>query len=226
VEEQFYLVFGALIFLVPRQHVILAITVALVGKVALFGVYGQVDADSTALRIIFSYQEAILLGVLLAFAMNHRPVYERVARWLGSGAALGIVVVALMAWLLTHRMHAASHWDAEISYVLMTLLVAAVAIRVRPRLLEGGLLVHIGKVSYGMYLLHMIVFSTAKKLPGGDSPWVCFVVTTVGTVVAASIAYRYFEAPIIRWYKQRLSPVEAATPKPADPAVTASQSLG
>ncbi|MDE3084579.1 MAG: acyltransferase, partial [Verrucomicrobiota bacterium] len=93
-------------------------------------------------------------------------------------------------------------------------------------LLRGRGLVHIGKISYGIYLLHMFILSSVKKIPGGDQPGLCFLLTTALVVMLASVVYRYFEQPIIRFYKNRLSPLASAPTVPrqaTDPALPASQ---
>ena len=86
------------------------------------------------------------------------------------------------------------------------LLLIGLVVRANTPILGGRLLAHIGKVSYGIYLLHMFVFSTVKKLPGGQNVWLSFLVTAALTVILASLVYHYFERPIIRFYKRRFSP--------------------
>lgn len=213
VEEQFYLVFGLAILLAPRRFLVPTLVVALVVKFMTFQFIGNVDEDSTALRIAFSYQEAILWGVLLGFALNVPSIYERVRAVLGRGWMPVALAAGLLGWITVHPMQTQSTWDAEVMYVMMTLLVAAVVIRRTVPGLDLPILVHIGKVSYGIYLLHMIVFSAAKKLPFGDSPTGVFVLTVGGSIVAASLVYWSFERPIIRWYKQRLSPTKMGRPE-------------
>ena len=69
-EEQFYLVFGLLFVLVRRRALVGVAAGALLLKAAVYAAFGNVDTLSPWWRVIFSYQEAILWGVLLAFALD------------------------------------------------------------------------------------------------------------------------------------------------------------
>lgn len=207
VEEQFYLLFGLLVVLFSTRHLVVAIVAALITKVAFFTMGGVDSTGSTLWRVLFSYQEPILWGVLLAYALNDPAIYARLARWLGRTLVLVGLAAGLVMWFCLHPMISPTSWDAEITYLAMTFLVAGVVMRSWSPLLNAAPLAYIGKISYGIYLLHMIAFSVAKKLPGGTNPWLCLLVTTALSLVLAGITYRWFELPIINWYKRRLSPM-------------------
>ncbi|MBI3875442.1 MAG: acyltransferase [Verrucomicrobia bacterium] len=123
-------------------------------------------------------------------------------------AVLGL---ALAAWVSLHPMRSQSSWDAQALYALMTLTLASLVIRPPTRALDGRFLAHVGKVSYGIYLLHMFVISSVKKLPGAASPEMCFLVSSTLVILIASLVYKWFEFPLIRFYKQRLSPLGPQT---------------
>ena len=76
---------------------------------------------------------------------------------------------------------------------------------------------HVGKISYGIYLLHMFVISSVKKLPGGTSPALCFLASSIAVIVVASLVYKYFEYPIITFYKAKLSPLNSERKVAAHP---------
>jgi peptidoglycan/LPS O-acetylase OafA/YrhL len=80
---------------------------------------------------------------------------------------------------------------------------------------------HVGKISYGIYLLHMFVISAVKKLPGGTEPWVCFALSTALVIPFASVVYRCFEEPIIRYYKKRFAAPAPSSPAPESAIVAA-----
>ncbi|MDE3084106.1 MAG: acyltransferase, partial [Verrucomicrobiota bacterium] len=123
VEEQFYLVFSLLLFWSNRRFVIGAALAAWCIKVVVYSAFGQIDAGSTLWRVIFSYQEPILLGVLAAFALNHRRCYDALARWLGTPLAPAALGGGLGAWLCFHSMAGQNAWDAQLLYLLMALIV-------------------------------------------------------------------------------------------------------
>lgn len=207
VEEQFYLCFGLLLFLFPRRAVVALAAGALALKFAIFQSIGAVDVHSTVWRIVFSYQEPILLGVLLGFALNCRAIHERAARWLHSRALATSTWVLLAGWLVLHPIQTQSTWDAQVLFALMTLAVAFCAVRPSTRWLEGPVLTQIGKVSYGIYLMHWLVLVGVYRVVPGLSafPGVDVLITMVVVVVLASVVYRYLESPIIACAKRSAS---------------------
>ncbi|HSY16748.1 MAG TPA: acyltransferase [Candidatus Acidoferrales bacterium] len=225
VEEQFYLAFGLLLFYTRNRTVIVATLAALLVKFFVYETYGAVDAGSTFWRVVFSYREPILFGVLAAFALNRRRVFELFQRGLDSALAITLLSLATAGWLCMHLMRHESFWDAQLLYLLMTMTVIGLAIRPATAVLDNRLMTHIGKISYGIYLLHMFVIVAVRKMPGGGSPAICFFFSTLVVIIVASLVYQYFERPIIVFYKRKFSPYNTTAAFPATqegiPAVSA-----
>jgi len=218
VEEQFYLVFGLLLVVLPRRWLVGTLVAGLSIKFGVYQILGNVDVDSALLRVLFSYQEAILWGVLLAFALDHRGFYRLFEGLFRHSWLPAILFAAIAGYLLGHRMRSQSTWDAELLYAAMTVIVAGLVIRRRTPILSAPLPVFIGKTSYGIYLLHMLVIGAVKKLPGGSQPVVCLLASAAIVIPLAALVYHYFELPIIRYYKSRLSP-GLSPPRKAYPRV-------
>jgi len=77
-------------------------------------------------------------------------------------------------------------------------------------------LIYLGRISYGMYLLHMLVLNAIRKQLGAW-PLLTLLATVGGVTALAGISYRYFESPFITFSKRRLmvrkrgaKPVQAA----------------
>ena len=210
VEEQFYIAFGLLLFFAHRRLVLAALFAALAVKITVYQLFGALDAGSAVWRVIFSYREPILYGVLAAFALNQRTCYEAFQRRLNSKWTVAILGVAITAWLCRHPMQHESFLDAQLLYLLMTLLVVGLVVQPAIPLLGGRFLTHVGKISYGIYLMHMFVISAVRKLPGGTSPFFCFVLSSAAAIFVASLVYQFFERPIIAFYKKRFSPLNSA----------------
>lgn len=213
VEEQFYLVFGLLLLFAGRRWVIGLALAAWLAKFFVYQTLGNVDVGSTLWRVVFSYQEPILLGVLTAFALNLRRHYEKAARWLGRAWVPVVVGAATAAWVIFHPMETESTWDAQLLYLLMTLVLICLVVRPATPMLGGRFMAHVGKVSYGIYLLHMFFVSAVKKVPGGRSPLLCFLASSIAVIAAASLVYKFFEHPIIAFYKRKLSPLDSSHAK-------------
>src|SRR6185437_11499979 len=150
VEEQFYLVFGLLLFFASRRVVVGAALVALICKPVVFATLGNVDVDSTLWRVIFSYQEPVLFGVLTAFVLNTRPGYELLARYLGRAWMPACLGTAIALWVGAHSMQTQSSWAAQFLYLLMTLTLAALVIQPGMPVVCSRFMIHIGRVSYGI----------------------------------------------------------------------------
>ncbi len=177
--------------------------------------FGVLDAGSTLWRVVFSYREPILFGVLAAFILNRRQWFELFRRGLNSAPAIAFLGLATSAWLCAHLMQHESFWDAQLLYLLMTLTVISLVVRPATPFVGGRFMAHIGKISYGIYLLHMFVISAVMKLPGGKTPLPCFLSSTVAVVIVASLVYKFFEQPIISFYKRKLSPLNATAARPS-----------
>jgi peptidoglycan/LPS O-acetylase OafA/YrhL len=222
VEEQFYIAFGLILFFCRRPAVILIISAALLIKVFVYQLFGAVDAHSQFFLVLFSYREPILLGVLAAFALNTEKGFGILKKWMGTGSVTVSAGVAIAAWLSRHAMQHESAWDSQLLYLLMTIFLIGVVMRPSVPVLGGRVLTHIGKISYGIYLLHMFVGSSVRKLPWGENTWFSFITMSVLTILLASLVYKYFEEPIIKFYKKKFSPGSGTRISPPGEVVTPS----
>ncbi len=200
VEEQFYLVFSQMLRWLRRGVLLAVIVVSLVAKITLLNL-GWVDHRSSVVRIVLSYQEPILLGVLLAFAVQTRAGYRIVKNHIAHPVTLVLLGVALVGLLAAVEMTDRSAMVTQLAYVLMVMVIAGCAVRDNIPVLGSRLLNHIGKISYGIYLLHMLVIIAVKRYVTAE-PGLILLLSSVGVTVLASIVYRYFEYPILQ-YKHR-----------------------
>lgn len=227
VEEQFYIAFGLILFFCRRPTVISIISAALFIKIFVYQLFGPVDAHSRLLLVLFSYREPILWGVLAAFALNTKTGYDILKKWAGLGWVTLSAGVGMAAWLSLHTMQHESAWDSQLLYLLMTLFLIGVVMRPKVPILSGRVLTHIGKISYGIYLLHMFIRSSMKRLPWGENVWPSFLTMTVLTIIVASLVYKYFEEPIIKFYKRKFSPGNSAhVSSPGEVTIPGVESLG
>lgn len=221
VEEQFYLVFGFLMVCCSRRVLIPLAMLVCVLKPTVFYFFGPIDTDSMLWRVVFSYHEPILMGVLTAFLLNHRPAYEVLAKILARPAVLAAVLLSLFGSLSLYAFEGKSSIPAQGLYVLMILtLVASVMRRTMPVLTTQPFL-HWGRISYGMYLMHMFVLIAVwKYVP--FPPTMSFVFVLASLTALASFSYKYFESPLINYFRKRLSvprrvPVRIASAVTAEP---------
>lgn len=205
-EEQFYVVFGLGIVLLSTRSLVAGIGVLLLGKVALLAAYPELESLSPVARAVLSYQEPILYGVLLAYALNTPRGYAIVRSVVGPPAITLLWAAATAAFMFLHLPERQSGFDAQVLYLLFAVVVGGTVIR------RGGnhrLLVPIAKigvVSYGIYLLHMLPVSATRRFEALQNTYSCFLATLIIVLPLAFALHRWFEAPIIRYYKARFGP--------------------
>lgn len=203
VEEQFYLVFGLTVFLVPPAIWIRICAMALIAKIVLFS-SGLIPWTAPWWRILFSYQESILLGVLLAYLLQTKVFFE-FARFL-TNSRHAVQLLSLFAALLlcVAVIPHSSRADALTLYVLFSVITLASIFTPHLPTFRSKPLIFIGRISYGIYLFHMLFVNFGKRmLP--DSPWLAFIVSTTLVILFAALLNRLIERPIQTFYKTRFS---------------------
>jgi peptidoglycan/LPS O-acetylase OafA/YrhL len=146
--------------------------------------------------------------VLLAFALRS-PLRERLMRaTAGPMLAAWAVLLVLLAC-----------WPGDVQgaprlafHLVATLLLAGIVLHPGSRVvraLEWHPLAFVGTVSYGVYLLHVIVLDATQRvlarLHVEALGVTAFVVCALGTVALAALSYRVFERPLLR-LKDRFQP--------------------
>ncbi|MCB9681242.1 MAG: acyltransferase [Alphaproteobacteria bacterium] len=219
IEEQFYLAWPLLVAVLPRRALV-AVAVAAVAVAPWLRAQVFSPDDLAAYMYTWCRMDALALGALGALAWHHRVAgFVRATQVLAWPAALGGVALALSGWMDNQD----ETW-AVVGYSvvagLTTVVVLGLASGGAPslrRLLSWAPLAHVGKVSYGIYLLHPIVLvAAAAVVPRlGLDPTAGPVqgVLTQVAVVAASVAvatlvYRTIEAPLLG-LKDKLAPYGA-----------------
>ena len=210
-EEQFYLVWPPLLAWLGRWSLWPLGAVLLLNQLLNFGVLAAMwpamataQAQLNILQITFT---PILLGVLLAFALRSslRAVLKRVT----SGPML-------ITWALLLAVLAC--WPGDVQglprlafHLVATVLLAGIVLQPDSslvRALEWTPLAFIGTVSYGVYLLHVLVLDLTQRVLGRlhiEAPGAAFIVCAIGTIALAALSYRVFERPLLR-LKDRWQP--------------------
>jgi peptidoglycan/LPS O-acetylase OafA/YrhL len=200
-EEQFYAVFGALFRWLSSRWILAVAGLALAAKLISYATVGPEAMAQGPLSIVFSYREPIVLGVLLAYGLATERG-RSIAAWLGKPGPMLTLGGAIVTMLLATPLGDHNLPLGELLYVLMTALVAG-AVTGKPfAVLEAAPMTHVGRVSYGIYLLHMLTLDPLKRLLP-TSPWLVLALGAVMSVVAATIANRVIERPVARWRARR-----------------------
>ena len=134
-------------------------------------------------------------------------------------------ILQIIAWgvllvsVLYKPLHLFSFIDKEIHAIFYIIIILNVSTNKKTLLkLENRFLDFIGKISYGMYVFHMIVlvatsYFLTKVLnyqPTGSIPdyFIVYSIVIVGTIVLASLSYYYFESYFLK-LKGKYSKIES-----------------
>lgn len=216
-EEQFYLVWPPVLLValgfLSHGRRWAATAVGSVLTADLLATY-LVDSGALGWRILESVATPICVGALLALALHSRAGFSRLAPWLGHRAAVPVFATLVVALLLVGA-------PRPLVGAILAGLAAACCVRedhLAAPVLTWRPLVHVGVVSYGVYLLHMLCANLARPLVGHHGP-LLFLITTALVLGAASASWRWFETPILRYKQRRFERVAAG----AGPAVVPSR---
>jgi peptidoglycan/LPS O-acetylase OafA/YrhL len=202
IEEQFYLIWPLLVKKLERRGLIvsgivifLLATVCRIGFV-LAGISGGYIYYGSTARC-----DSIALGILIALFADRLPKLTSTARLLlVSGGLVGWIVSS--AWL-TDRPGPISMREVP-GRLIIALAAGAMlygCLYSRNKLLTGAWVVRLGKVSYGLYLLHLTGLLLAKSALHPVSGSALLATKAVGFVLTLFLAftsYRWVESPFLR----------------------------
>lgn len=214
VEEHFYMVWPLLVMFAPARWLLTLVVGTVVGGVVVaLGVacfYGRTDAVNITYYITFTNMTMLALGGWLAISessLRDRRVAARVLLALALAAVVGMGASLLLessSFLAVSR-HVGFSALAGLAFVGTiwlgrTLPWFAAA-------MGTGLLAWIGRVSYGLYLYHNVVFFMTGTRDGTSPVWVWWL-SFAGTFLLAALSYRFLEAPLLAWARKRTAPAK------------------
>ena len=227
IEEQFYLLWPLLIaFVSPKRLGWMCALLLLLGQIARLLLVAT-GAPFYAIHFHTCVQfDAIAWGGLLAVAVRNGAFanWPRQVRQMmfGGGAILAIATQLLIA---EDKPFAAWPMAAYPLFAIAALMIVAGAMRNadEPSWLTHPWLVRLGKISYGLYIWHLLAIVLTYKFGWcrPQSVWTSFYALPV-TIGIAELSYQWIELPFLRWKERfaRAKPTPAvATTTSAEPAV-------
>lgn len=204
-EEQFYLLWPPLLVLLGRHSLSFLLAFLALNQLVNFGLLDEPLAAAgmayESLEILQCTFTPIVLGVFAAFIAADARIREVLAAapWsmIGAVACVTLVIAASVPGTLRGVPRLSFQFGAAV--VLLSIVFHQGM--TLTRLLEFAPLAWIGKVSYGVYLLHLICADVATRALGRaglGEPLALFAVTLVLTLLAAGASYRFFERPLLR----------------------------
>jgi peptidoglycan/LPS O-acetylase OafA/YrhL len=207
VEEQFYLVWPFLIVLTPARFVLPVLTaIAVTGPVYRWlGAWLDVGWMWTYTPL-FANVDSLALGGILAYAWAaDRSLRSRMAwigAWIGTPLVIGLLVLGTLhiSLGLAHSALEQTIWAAF--FVWLVDGAARGFTGGAGRVLQLRPLLYLGRISYGLYVLHPLVIGAARWTfrqvgePYPNQPAVMFVLLVAATVVVAACSWHFYEKPL------------------------------
>jgi peptidoglycan/LPS O-acetylase OafA/YrhL len=205
IEEQFYLVWP-LVLKKARLRTIAKIAWGLIAvsfcarlMLAAWGARPDAVWCNTFARL-----DPIAAGVLYSICMRGRDLQ------LSKIKRVGLTMVGLGAFCFAARCYQAWHgWGILVAYPAATIASVSVlaAAHDAPRfglhVFERTSLIYLGKISYGIYVYHMLGLLTAQRILGdyGKHAIGSVLYSSIGlafTIILAALSYRFLESPFLR----------------------------
>lgn len=201
-EEQFYLLWPSVERWIGGWR---AVGIAAV----ILAVCAAIEPVTSIQVLVVRVAPPILGGVILAHLLHDHRTFDAVVPLLGRKWMAPAALVALLASI-------EAGMPVSFSQLLMVVLVGSVVVQEQNALawfLRWKPVVHMGKISYGMYLMHMLAFNVVKmaaKLLGVNPSWTIFPATALLAAFAASISFRYYESIFLglkeKWERRSFVP--------------------
>jgi peptidoglycan/LPS O-acetylase OafA/YrhL len=227
IEEQFYLLWPLLIaFVSPKRLGWMCALLLLLGQLARLALVAS-GAPYHAIHFHTCVQfDAIAWGGLLAVAVRNGafanwPRFARSTMFVGGG----VLAIATQRFLAEDKPFAAWPMAAYPLFAIAALSIVGGAIRSgdEPSWLTHPWLVRLGKISYGLYIWHLLAIVLTYKFGWcpPQSMWTSLYALPV-TVGLAELSYQWIERPFLRWKEQfsRTTASEHAAAKPTAIAET------
>ena len=213
IEEQFYLVWPLLVFVVLRRTSTrwlagVAATGALASVVLTYALYVAGESVNRLYYGSDTRAQAVMVGACLGALGSVEHWFPGSSGWAGRRcgrrliAGVGLVGAAACLWAV-HAVSGSAVILYHGGFALMALATTAVimAVIAQPRsllsrVLSLGALGYIGRISYGLYLFHWPIFLMIDHGRTGLGGWQLLTVRLATTTAVAAGSYHFIERPV------------------------------
>lgn len=217
VEEQFYL-FWPWVIKKVKGNIVLLVTVLTGALIAAkLALYFRDPASVSANVLMVTRFHCMLMGCLAAILYKRK---NALLIKIGQNKLTQIVCWTIILLSAVNKFHIGSIIDNEIiSGITVFLIIGQIGERNRIINLENKVCDFLGKISYGIYVIHpLLIFYFSKILYSipGDSVYkyaLIYLVVVGGTIFIAYLSYEYFEKYFLR-LKRKYTVVKSENAKP------------
>jgi peptidoglycan/LPS O-acetylase OafA/YrhL len=196
----------------------LAAAVVVIATVIRLGVTGSVRLNEFAYYSTFTRIDALAIGCLTALVgLRHRRPLPR---------PLGVAALVVIGWCYLNPAFQVGRAALDLyGLPLCTIAAAVLTLTVvnRPqgataRLLAWRPLVHVGAISYGLYLWNLLPGQTFHLIYGRHAGTAQTVALAAVMIAVVELSYWYVERPALRWARTRLATRTRAPARRVTPA--------
>ena len=215
VEEQFYLVWPTILFLVPRRYLALVCAALILSAGILRGVWSHEGVYWNQIyRFTITRWDTMCCGALAALAFRSpfwRPLMKRIAPALMVCGLGGLLSIALWQRTILWENAAIQVYGATLAAVGFTGLVAYAASAQSCILygwLQKPLLLSLGRYSYTIYVIHVVIVDHFEWLgsyvfhkgwlPAPPVQVAVVALSFLASYWIAALSWRFFESPVLQ----------------------------
>jgi peptidoglycan/LPS O-acetylase OafA/YrhL len=227
VEEHFYLIWPFAIRYLNRTQQLMLLGGLIIGTPLLrfAASHPMPTADLSVIYFLTPFRmDEMAYGCLLALMIESPRIATMLRRWSGLSFLLtGGLYLALWVHLQHIYFYPGGHTKLfdSIGYSLVALASTALLSHLylnekcaAGRILSWPPLAWLGKVSYGVYLYHILIRTAVMAALHVSSQRIAFLFDLPLILVLSWLSFRYYEEPLMAWGRRRLSEI-AGSKKPA-----------
>jgi peptidoglycan/LPS O-acetylase OafA/YrhL len=194
VEEQFYIIWPLVLWLVYQRKLRFIRVTALIFLISMGANLMLISSHPVAAFFspVTRFWEIMAGGMAAFLSLHHKAMFESGARWLSLG---GVTLLVLSFALITPQTQFPGWW-AVLPVGGAFLLIMAGRGGLANRLLGSQLLVRIGLISYPLYLWHWPLLAFGFIIYGEKLPMMGKVALLAAAFVLAFLTYHFIEIPL------------------------------
>ncbi|WP_040280877.1 acyltransferase family protein [Psychroserpens damuponensis] len=200
IEEQFYILIAPLLFFIRKHRILLALSVLTLAYFIVF----HLDIFEALQRFQFVYFFLFSGGIVAILEEKHKLEFLKIS----AGIPI-LIIIATSLYFFTDLFRFNELWMRNVTTTLLFgLFVHTLAHNNFGKVLNHNFLNHLGHISYGIYMFHVIALNFVvffmlkiqelKIFNATITIFLIYILTFALTILLAHISYKYFETYFLK----------------------------
>jgi peptidoglycan/LPS O-acetylase OafA/YrhL len=214
VEEHFYLLWPFAIRFLNRKQLIRLLLCLLVAGPLLRAAFTPVFSSFWTIYYLTPFQlDGLAVGSLLALLLEEPSTTEWLRLWSGRLLPVSLALFAGASFLPAFHRDVNSVAFNSVGYSLIALVAASFIayVLLRPgsvfsKVLGAPVMAFFGRISYGMYLFHLLGIEIAEQVGeayGIHHPARLAILSVLPVTALSWLSFRFYEEPLIKWGRRK-----------------------